>query len=72
MAEHSLVAILPCNNIDVSEVFYLQLGFKREEGTDHYRMLSDGKGGQIHLTKAVEGWLVPGNNPFGLYLYTEM
>ena len=21
--------------------------------------------------EAVEGWLIPGNNPFGLYLYTE-
>jgi hypothetical protein len=26
----------------------------------------------IHrLTDAVEGWLVPGRNPFGLYLYLE-
>jgi len=23
------------------------------------------------LTDAVEGWLVPGRNPFGLYLYVE-
>ena len=23
------------------------------------------------LTAAVEGWLVPGCNPFGLYLYVE-
>jgi hypothetical protein len=23
------------------------------------------------LTDAVEGWLVPGRNPFGLYLYLE-
>jgi hypothetical protein len=34
-------------------------------------MLSDGKGGHLHLTDAVEGWLLPGRNPFGLYLYTE-
>ena len=32
-------------------------------------MLSDGLGGYIHLTPAVEGWLTPGRNPFGLYLY---
>ena len=25
----------------------------------------------MHLTEAVEGWLKPGSNPFGLYLYTE-
>jgi hypothetical protein len=30
-----------------------------------------GHGGHLHLTDAVEGWLVPGRNPFGLYLYTE-
>ena len=29
------------------------------------------KGGYPHLTDAVEGWLVPGRNPFGLYLYLE-
>lgn len=34
-------------------------------------MLSDGNGGEIHLQPAVEGWLIPGRNPFGLYLYTE-
>ena len=28
-------------------------------------------GGELHLTTAVEGWLVPGRNPFGLYLYLE-
>ena len=27
--------------------------------------------GQLHLTDAVEGWLVPGRNPFGLYFYME-
>lgn len=36
-----------------------------------YRMLSDGVGGHVHLTQAVEGWLTPGRNPFGLYLYRE-
>lgn len=34
-------------------------------------MLADGLGGQIHLNPAVAGWLVPGRNPFGLYLYRE-
>ena len=34
-------------------------------------MLSDGRGGELHLTAAVEGWLIPGHNPFGLYLYAE-
>jgi hypothetical protein len=33
-------------------------------------MLSNGKG-RLHLTAALEGWLVPGKNPFGLYFYME-
>jgi hypothetical protein len=71
---HSLVAVIPCNNLDVSEAFYARLGFTQRLGEhryDEYRMLSDGKGGEIHLTTAVDGWLVPGRNPFAVYLYTE-
>jgi hypothetical protein len=34
-------------------------------------MLEDGNGGQLHLTRAEEGWLIPGRNPFGLYFYTK-
>jgi hypothetical protein len=34
-------------------------------------MLSNGKGGHLHPTDAVEGWLIPGRNPFGLYLRVE-
>jgi hypothetical protein len=63
---HSLTAILPCNDLDASEAFYARLGFTHREGDDDYRMLSDGRGGELHLTAAVEGWLVPGRNPFGL------
>jgi hypothetical protein len=68
---HSLTAILPCNDLDASEAFYARLGFTHREGDDGYRMLSDGRGGELHLNAAVEGWLVPGRNPFGLYLYAE-
>ena len=74
MPTHGLTAILPCNDLDASEAFYGRLGFHRPvdaEADDGYRILEDGKGGQLHLTEAVEGWLVPGRNPFGLYLYTE-
>ena len=73
-----LTAIVPCNDLDASEAFYNRLGFIRPEadrhrpdGNNDYRMLSDGKGGDIHLTTAVEDWLIKGRNPFGLYLYTE-
>jgi catechol 2,3-dioxygenase-like lactoylglutathione lyase family enzyme len=73
-----LTAILPCNDLDASERFYNRLGFVRWTGSsappfepDCYRLLANGKGGYLHLTDAVQGWLVPGKNPFGLYLYLE-
>jgi catechol 2,3-dioxygenase-like lactoylglutathione lyase family enzyme len=74
-----LTAIVPCNDLDASEAFYKRrLGFVRTDGAkavggedDGYRILAEGKGGAIHLTGAVNGWLVPGRNPFGLYLTTE-
>jgi catechol 2,3-dioxygenase-like lactoylglutathione lyase family enzyme len=75
---HALIAILPCNDLDASEAFYNRLGFRRLDHErplkgedDTYRMLSDGKGGHLHLTDAVEGWLVRSRNPFGLYFYAE-
>jgi hypothetical protein len=70
--EQHLTPILPCNNIGAAEAFFVRLGFTCVTGRlDEYRMLSDGRGGFIHLQPAVEGWLVPGRNPFGLYLYRE-
>jgi len=78
MTGQRLTAILPCNDLDASEAFYNRLGFVRPDSArpppgeeDTYRMLADGQGGEIHLTDAVEGWLVPGRNPFGLYFYVE-
>jgi hypothetical protein len=68
----TFTAILPCN-LDVSERFYNRLGFTRpdsekplSEEPDTYRILSSGEGRHLHLTDAVEGWLVPGRNPFAL------
>jgi catechol 2,3-dioxygenase-like lactoylglutathione lyase family enzyme len=74
-----LTPILPCNDIDASERFFNRLGFKQsdedkakgENGEHDYRMLTNESGDDIHLTGSVEGWLVPGRNPFGLYLYVE-
>jgi hypothetical protein len=68
---HALTAIVPCNNLDLSEAFYAKLGFTCHSRYEGYRILSDGKGGELHLTATAEGWLVPGHNPFGLYLYTK-
>jgi catechol 2,3-dioxygenase-like lactoylglutathione lyase family enzyme len=68
---HQMTAILPCNDLDASEAFYARLGFSCAARHADYRILADGKGAALHLASAVEGWLVPGRNPFGLYLYTE-
>jgi catechol 2,3-dioxygenase-like lactoylglutathione lyase family enzyme len=69
----TLVTILRCNDLDASERFYNRLGFVRrvESGDPDYRILSNSSAGHLHLTKAEKGWLVPGRNPFGLYLYLE-
>ena len=75
METGSIIAILPCNDLNASERFYGRLGFMRIDTPvlgepDTYRMLSNGKG-RLHLTAAVEDWLIPGRNPFGLYFYME-
>ncbi|KAH8900704.1 hypothetical protein GQ53DRAFT_835640 [Thozetella sp. PMI_491] len=71
-----ITAILPCNDLDSAVRFFVRLGFTaptEKEATqwDSYIMLSHPNGSDIHLTKAVEGWLEAGKNPFGLYVYTE-
>jgi hypothetical protein len=65
-------AIIPCNDLDAAEAWWNRLGYARppEQDYDDYRMLQDGAGGHVHLNKAVEGWVRPGENPFGMYLYT--
>lgn len=66
------VAIAPCIEVDAAERWWAQLGFLRAAGTQgaDYRILSDGNGGELHLQRAPDGWLVPGRNPFGIYLYS--
>lgn len=71
LMEQRLAAILPCSDLERAQAFFVRLGFSREESLDDYRILSDGLGGYIHLAPAVKGWLMPGRNPFGLYLYRE-
>jgi hypothetical protein len=70
---NALTAIVPSNDLDASERFYLRLGFTRpasQPADDNYRILCDGRGGWLHLSAAVPGWLTPGSNPFALFLYT--
>ena len=69
---HSIVAIVPCNDIEASTSFYVRLGLSVR--TDHggYRILSDGRGWLLHLSaEAPEGWILRGRNPNGLYLYLK-
>ncbi len=71
MTGHAAIAILPSLDLDASEAFYVQLGFARATDYDGYRILSDGKGGQIHLRLAGEGEILRDRNPCGLYFYAE-
>ncbi|HTM82702.1 VOC family protein [Asticcacaulis sp.] len=66
-----LTPILPCNDLVVSKAFYMKLGFKVYHEQDGYIIFGHDNGAALHLTRAVEGWLVPGRNPFGMYLYVE-
>lgn len=72
MAEHphAAVAIVPCNDIAASTEFYGRLGLNLMADFGGYRILDDGKGWILHLSaEAPEGWVVPGRNPNGVYLY---
>jgi hypothetical protein len=43
-----LAAILPCNDLDETQIFFGRLGFSLQDGSlDEYRVLSDGLGGLI-------------------------
>ena len=67
-----MTAILPCGDLKAAQSFFERLGFHREQGSpDAYRILYDGYGARLHLNPAVEGWLDPQHNPFGLYLHRE-
>jgi hypothetical protein len=70
--QHTLVSILPCNDIEASAAFYARIGLKQQSNYGSYRILADGRGAFLHLSsEAPEGWLVPGRNPNGLYFCTE-
>ncbi len=67
-----VTAIIPCNDLDAAEAWWNRLGFSRpaDQGYDDYRMLGNAEGAEVHLNKAVAGWVVPGRNAFGVYIYT--
>lgn len=68
----NVVPIVPCNNMSASAAFYQRLGLVSSDPVDgEYQILTDPATGAmaLHLQPAVEGWLVPGRNPFALYIY---
>jgi catechol 2,3-dioxygenase-like lactoylglutathione lyase family enzyme len=68
----TIVAIVPVTDIEASTRFYARLGLRVHSDHGRYRILSDGNGWLLHLSsEAPEGWVVPGHNPNGLYLYLE-
>jgi catechol 2,3-dioxygenase-like lactoylglutathione lyase family enzyme len=70
--QHAVVAIVPCTDIDASTAFYARLGLEVTSDHGRYRILADGRGWQLHLSSEVpSGWVLPGKNPNGLYLYVE-
>ncbi len=69
---HSIVSILPCTNIEASTAFYARLGLVLHGDFGTYRILTDGAGWVLHLSSEFpEGWLTPGKNPNGLYVYRQ-
>jgi catechol 2,3-dioxygenase-like lactoylglutathione lyase family enzyme len=67
-----IVAIVPCSDIETSTKFYARLGLAVRSDYGRYRILSDGADLHLHLTsEAPDGWIRPGENPNGLYIYVE-
>ena len=62
-------AIIPCNDLEGATPFWSRLGFAQEGGDAGYRILR-GWGCELHLQPSSEGWRVPQNNPFGLFIRT--
>lgn len=69
--QHNAVAIVPCRDMAASTAFYGRLGFEVVSDHGHYRILSDGRGGHLHLNHT-PGWPARiEDNALGLYLYVE-
>ena len=68
---HRITAILPCRDLAKSTAFYETLGLALESDHGDYRILTDGKGWNLHLRAEDMAVLQAPFNPFGLYLYVE-
>lgn len=70
--KHSAVAIVPCNDLDLTQQFFARLGFQATSIYPHqgYRILHDAEGASLHLTRTEPGWVIPERNAHGIYLYS--
>jgi len=62
-------AIVPCNDLGSAPAFWERLGFERANTAADY-VIMRGWGCEVHLTGASDGWRVPANNPFGVFIRT--
>lgn len=70
--KHSAVAIIPCNDLDITQLFFERLGFQATSIFPHngYRILHDKDGASLHLTRTEPGWVIAERNAHGVYLYS--
>lgn len=71
MPDHRIAAILPCQDLVRSTAFYERLGLALTSDHGDYRILSDGRGWDLHLRVEDMAGLQAPLNPFGLYLYVD-
>jgi catechol 2,3-dioxygenase-like lactoylglutathione lyase family enzyme len=71
--KHSLVPIIPSNDLDECQAFYERLGFLLESAypAQGYRILRDSEGADVHLTFTNPGRVIPERNAYGVYFYAE-
>ena len=68
---HRVTAIVPSSDLEASQRFYVRLGFELASDYGDYRILTDGRGWHLHLTR-VAGWPARNeDNAFGIYLYVD-
>lgn len=69
--KHHVAAIVPAADLEASTAFYARLGLEVVSDYGDYRILSDGRGWDLHLNRT-PGWpATVEDNALGLYLYVE-
>jgi predicted lactoylglutathione lyase len=70
MLKHSVVAVIPCNDLDISEAFYNRLGFVRPDG----ERPADAAEDTDEAAAAFAGELIekegPEKKPWGMYEFS--